>query len=118
MKLKNIFISLIVIIGGVLFLAAIAIPNFIRHPVTSQQNACINNLRLIEGAKQEWATENHKTTGPVSWNDILPYLTEIDKEGRTKVRTPHCPSGGVYTLGNIGEPPRCSIEGHVLAPGE
>jgi len=38
--------------------AAIAIPNFIRARTTSQMNACINNLRQIDGAIQQWALEN------------------------------------------------------------
>jgi type II secretory pathway pseudopilin PulG len=33
-------------------LAAIAIPNFVRARTQSQKNACINNLRRIDGATQ------------------------------------------------------------------
>ena len=93
---------------------AIIVPNFLREPRTSQQNACINNLRYIDAAKQQWATDNHKTNGPVSWNDILPYLTEVQKEQGIKAGIPHCPADGTYTLENIGQPPRCTVEGHVL----
>jgi len=41
-------------------LAAIAIPNFVKARNTAQMNACINNLRMIDGAKQQWALTNAK----------------------------------------------------------
>ncbi|HKW29203.1 MAG TPA: hypothetical protein VJT54_07705 [Verrucomicrobiae bacterium] len=114
MKLKTTFVTLVSIAGAVPFLAAIAIPNFGGGSRTSPQNACINNLRYLDWAKDEWATNKHKTNGSVSWNDILPYLTNIQKEQGRKVGTPRCPGGGIYTLGDVGEPPKCSIEGHVI----
>src|SRR2546427_322854 len=41
----------------------------------TQANACINNLRIIEGAKDQWALENKKGTGTaMSAQDIQPYL--------------------------------------------
>jgi hypothetical protein len=61
-------------------------------------NACINNLRQIETAKNQWALENRKTTGtPVTAADIAPYI----KNGKI----PPCPDGGVYTLNNVGDNP-------------
>src|SRR5580704_18275031 len=88
---------------------ALLVPNFVHEPNTSPQNACINNLRLIDGAKQAWALANNKTNGPVTWNDISPYLSRVSKGG-----TLRCPSGGTYTLGNVEEAPKCSIAGHAL----
>ena len=42
-------------------LSAIAIPNFVKARATSQANACINNLRQIDAAKQEWALGKRQT---------------------------------------------------------
>ena len=70
-------------------------------------NACINNLRQFEGAKQQWALENLKPRGAlVGASDLAPYL-------RTN-SLPACPAGGIYTLNPIGINPICSIPGHVL----
>jgi len=44
-------IMIVVAIIGVL--AAIAIPSFLSARVTSRKNACINNLRQIDGAQQQ-----------------------------------------------------------------
>ena len=72
-----------------------------------QANACINNLRLLDGAKQQWALENRKTAEatPVA-QEILPYI----KDGAI----PKCPSGGVYTLNAVQAHPACSTQGHAL----
>lgn len=89
-------------------LAGIAIPNFIKGRNTAQKNTCINNLRIIDGAKQQWAIDNHKKPSDVpAWQDIQPYL------GKSK-GPPHCPKGGEYTIGAVDQPPTCSIPEHVL----
>jgi hypothetical protein len=91
-------------------LAAIAIPNFVKARSTSQENACINNLRLIDAAKQQWALENKKqSTDTPTAKDIQPYM------GRgASGEMPVCPAGGAYTIGSVGEKPTCSHPGHVL----
>jgi len=90
-------------------LAAIAIPNFVKARATSQQNACINNLRQIDAAKNEWALEANKKSGdPCTEDDIKPYIRLINGQ------LPKCPAGGTYTIGAIGEQPTCSISGHKL----
>ena len=69
-------------------------------------DSCINHLRQIDAAKQQWALKNNKTNGPVTWNDVLPYM------GRnTRKAMPLCPQGGTYILGNIGDLPKCSSGG-------
>jgi len=95
-------------VGGML--AAIAIPNFVRARTTSQQNACISNLRIIDGAKGQWALENHKQNTDVpTVRDLTPYI------GRgPNGQFPVCPQGGTYTIGAINEQPRCSVPGHAL----
>jgi hypothetical protein len=86
-------------------LTAIAVPNFVKARETSQRNACINNLRQLDAAKQEWALENNKTNGDTpTRQDLLPYLR----------RWPVCPAGGTYSINPIGEPPTCSVPGHKL----
>ena len=81
--------------------------NFIREPNTAPFNACINNLRCIDGAKQRWALERHKTTNDIpSWDDVRPYFPQ-----ELRNREPVCPMNGRYILGRLDEPPKCSIGG-------
>ena len=88
-------------------MSAIAIPNFVKARTTSQQNACINNLRQMDAAKNQWALEKSKKAGDAcTEDDIKPYLVHE--------RMPTCPAGGTYTINAIGEPPTCSLPNHVL----
>jgi hypothetical protein len=91
-----------------LIVLAFTIPNCAHDSRTAPKNACINNLRQIEVAKERWAMDNHKTNGPVTWNDLMPFLAPPG----LKAEILHCPERGVYTIGNIEEPPKCSIKGH------
>jgi hypothetical protein len=86
---------------------AIAIPNFIKARDVAMENACINNLRMIDAAKQEWALENGKKPGDVpTAQDLKPFF----KNGVF----PTCPAGGTYTIGAVSNAPTCSIPGHKL----
>lgn len=80
------------------------IPNFTRARYQTSANACINNLRQINAAKQQWALENGKTNGVATENNIKPYI-KLDSNGNL----PKCPAGGTYIIGNVGEDPKCSI---------
>jgi hypothetical protein len=75
--------------------------------LTGQQVVCINNLRQIEAAKQQWALENQKPPGSlVGPQDIAPYMPSK--------AVPVCPAGGVYTINPIGISPICNIPNHIL----
>jgi prepilin-type N-terminal cleavage/methylation domain-containing protein len=109
-------VEIMIVVAIIGLLAAIAIPNFVRARTQSQMNACINNLRQIDGAIQQWALENKKnTTDPVVFTDIKDYL----KNAVT------CPSGGAaatfatsYTISTVSNKPVCQIQAatHVLPP--
>ncbi len=86
--------------------AMIVVPNFVRAHTTKCLNACVNNLRQIDGAKEQWALEHKLTNGtPINVEQVNGYI----KGGAVK-----CPAGGTYTYGNVDQPPVCSISGHTL----
>lgn len=73
------------------------------------RNTCVNNLREIDGAKQQWALEKNATLDAVpTVKDLLPYL----KDGVFPV----FPDGGAYSINSVDMLPTCSIPGHVLTP--
>ena len=111
-------VEIMIVVAIIGLLAAIAIPNFVRARTTAQMNACINNLRQIDGAKQQWALENKvgQTATPGS-TDIQPYL------GRgTGGTLPKCPADSSqsfttsYSINNVQTAPTCQIvtSTHVL----
>src|SRR5882724_6909650 len=68
-------VEIMIVVAIIGLLAAIAIPNFARARTTSQANACINNLRQIDGAKQTWALEHTaQPSATPSDTDIQPYM--------------------------------------------
>jgi len=106
-------VEIMIVVAIIGLLAAIAIPNFVKARTTSQMNACINNLRLVDAAKQQWALEQRKqsTDTPASaGTDLQPYL------GRgANGELPSCPvdpQNGFatsYTCNNVGSKPTCNI---------
>src|SRR5271155_738188 len=70
-------VEIMIVVAIIGLLAAIAIPNFVRARTTSQMNACINNLRLIDAAKQQWALEQRQgaaATISTGGTELQPYL--------------------------------------------
>ena len=95
-------VEIMIVVAIIGLLAAIAIPNFMKSRDTSQKNACINNLRLIDAAKEQWALEKNKTTGDTPTDDEIALYMKGDV-------MPTCPSGDqAYTVGAIGTPPVCT----------
>src|SRR5580704_19734271 len=104
-------IEIMIVVAIIGLLAAIAIPNFVHARETSQQNTCINNLRQIDGAKQEWGMDNRVSpTARPGTSQLQPYL------GRgANGSLPTCPldSRGIfdisYNVGNLQVAPVCRI---------
>ena len=68
-------VEIMIVVAIIGLLAAIAIPNFVRARESAQLNSIANNLRILEGAKEQWALENKKaTTDNVDTSQITVYL--------------------------------------------
>ena len=101
-------VEIMIVVAIIGLLAAIAIPNFVKARTASQKNACITNLKQLEGAKATWALENKKS------NSDSPVDTDLfgsDKYIRDK---PACPGGGTYSLEPVSDKPTCTVTGHTL----
>lgn len=101
-------VEIMIVVAIIGLLAAIAVPNFMQARNTTRKNTCINNLRLIDAAKEQAALENNLEDGADA-GDITPYL----KGGAL----PTCPTDASdYTVGAIGVDPVCdnAADGHAL----
>jgi prepilin-type N-terminal cleavage/methylation domain-containing protein len=101
-------VEIMIVVAIIGLLAAIAIPNFIKARENSQKNACINNLRQIEGAKATWAIEQKKTAADVPVDGDLFGGTLYIRE------KPTCPANGTYALLAVNVKATCTIGGHTL----
>jgi prepilin-type N-terminal cleavage/methylation domain-containing protein len=103
-------VEIMIVVAIIGLLAAIAIPNFVKARTASQKNACIANLKQIEGAKANWAMEMKKN------NSDTPGTTDLYGAALYIRVEPLCPGGGTYTINAVDTPPACSLSasGHVL----
>lgn len=100
---------LITILASLSFaiLAVVFIRQWVIARNTPSSNACVNNLRQINSAKDQWAIVNNRSNGTIaSWIEVVPYL-----KGNAK---PACQMGGTYTIGAVGEHPKCSVTEHAM----
>jgi competence protein ComGC len=89
-------------------LLGVALPNFIKARETKQRNTCLNHLRQIDAAKEQWVRENKKrNTDAPTWEDLV-------GPGKYFQQKPVCPAGGEYTIGDMMTEPTCSIPTHTL----
>lgn len=103
MKKAFTLIEIMIVVGIIGLLAAVAIPNFVKSRNQANIQSCIVNLTQVDGAVQQWALDTKQAdTAPVTPKDILPYLRNL----------PTCPSGGKtfvdsYLLTTVQVPPTC-----------
>jgi prepilin-type N-terminal cleavage/methylation domain-containing protein len=104
-------VEIMIVVAIIGLLATIAIPNFVRARLKAQQTACINNLRQIDAAKQEWALEAKAgASATPQLSNIQPYL------GRGTTGTaPTCPADSAatsatsYAINDLQTAPTCLI---------
>lgn len=103
-------VEIMIVVAIIGLLAAIAIPNFVKARTASQKNACIANLKQIEGAKANWAMEMKKN------NSDTPATTDLYGAALYIRVEPLCPGGGTYSINAVDTPPACSLaaSGHFL----
>jgi prepilin-type N-terminal cleavage/methylation domain-containing protein len=96
-------VEIMIVVAIIGLLASIAVPNFVKARTTAQMNACISNLRQIDGAVQQWALDTKQgDTATVTPADVLPYLKNAVV----------CPSGGKtfadsYSVTTVQARPAC-----------
>jgi len=85
-------VEIMIVVGIIALLAAIAVPNFLRARKRSQATRMLEDLRIIDSAIDQYAIENNKTTGnSCGWGDVMNYL----KTGSVLYN-----SGGMDLFGN------------------
>ena len=106
-------VEIMIVVAIIGLLAAIAIPNFVKARQASQKNACIANLKQIDGAKATWALENKKNNADTPGTTALYGATNYIRD------EPKCPGGGTYAVNQVDTKPTCTLtstQGHNLDP--
>lgn len=106
MKLKKGFtlVEIMLVVAIISLLAAIAIPSFRKSRMESRKNSCVNNLRLIDHAKQQLATASQTLT-----DTYVPVMSDIVVYIQGASTAPVCRDGGSYTVNAVSSVPTCSL---------
>lgn len=98
-------VEIMIVVGIIGLLAALAVPNFLRSKERAQLNSIYMNLNQIDGFKQQWSLENRKpSTASPTQDDLAPYF----KNG-----FPSSVAGETYVIGTVNESTQA-----VLPPGQ
>ena len=100
-------VEIMIVVAIIGLLAAIAIPSFVKARAESQSKGCINNLRIMDAAKEQAAMANGWANGQAIASNSS-YETNVLQyvKGNT---LPSCPANGTYTWNAIGTDPTCSL---------
>lgn len=97
-------LELMIVVATITLLATIAVPAFMKAREASMRTTCMNNLRQLSAACDQYRLDN--TNAVPTLDDVAPRYIK---------KRPTCPAGGVYELPNDADP-TCSLaaEGHAL----
>jgi prepilin-type N-terminal cleavage/methylation domain-containing protein len=114
-------VEIMIVVAIIGLLATLAIPSLLKARSVSRANACINNLRMIDHAKQQAATAlNWPETQAIAAGSgeevqVLSYVRGATTGSGTNVAivanwlTSTCPGGGDYTVQALATAPTCSL---------
>ena len=102
-------VEIMIVVAIIALLAAIAVPSFLRARKRSQATSALETARLIDGAKDQYAIENGKSsTVTPNWSDLTVYV----KTGSALYLAlsanvaPIDSLNNTFTMNNIDKPPQ------------
>ena len=101
-------VEIMIVVAIIGLLAAIAIPNFIKARQTAEKQACIANLKQIQGAIQVWALDGNKAgTDTPATSDLTPNYVKP---------WPKCKGTAYAVAADVDTDPACpnSVADHTL----
>jgi prepilin-type N-terminal cleavage/methylation domain-containing protein len=106
-------VEIMIVVAIIGMLAAIAIPNFVAARKKAQATTCINNLRIIDGAKEMWALEAKKnSTDTPTGADLQSYIGR-----KSSGQLPTCPNDSAnsfetsYSVNEVDAQTVCNVGG-------
>ena len=115
-------VEIMIVVAIIGLLAAIALPSFMKARASARRNACINNLKQIDGAKDEYCLEYGGTN-----LQMLVWQGQVSLYVKDFSNKMFCPAGKVgtgtgrswsnYNLRAVGIDPECLIlSGNTTTP--
>jgi amino acid transporter len=102
------YVSILTFLLAIPVVLAIALPALAKAKTAAQTAICVQNLRTIDFAKEQWSQENQKQPTDVPKPEDINSLMDKPFSSLT------CPLGGKYSINAVAEKATCSIPGHKL----
>ena len=101
-------VEIMIVVAIIGLLAAIAVPNFVNARNQSRISVCINNLRQIDSAKEQYALQENLNDGDAIADPDTGFTNYI-RGGFANLRCPIMTAGGdtSYEVNVVGTPPDC-----------
>ena len=97
-------VEIMIVVAIIALLAAISVPSCINARAKSMQSSCYNNMRLMDGAIQQYALDNSNT--------VASAVSQLVGTNAYIKDTPLCKGGGSYTLpSDLAGKTSCSVHG-------
>lgn len=106
-------VEIMIVVTIIAVILAIVVPNYLKTGKEAAKKACINNLKQIDSAIEQWAFDNTISAGTVPSEQQEEEICAYIDGGR-----PSCPSHGEYVMYAVGASPQVKCtkesEGHKL----
>ena len=103
-------VEIMIVVAIIALLAAIAVPGFLRARKRSQASKILNDLRLIDGAVDQYAIENGKSSGTTvavaDWTNYLKKDTNLYMTGNDLLGNAY----GDQTVDSLPKVPQSSYD--------
>ena len=106
-------VEIMITILIIAILLAVAVPNFLRARAAARQKSCLQNLRQILNAKEQWAMDFKKSPTMIpTWPGDL-----VGEDRYIKGTVPTCPTdNAVYNVGMVSDIPQCGDPAATTGP--
>lgn len=103
-------VEIMIVVAIIGLLAAIAVPAFMKARNNAQRSACVNNMRLIEGAKDNYAVDYGETNGMLlTWGNLCYYIKDLTNKCFCPTAPNYARGPTNYNMGRIGDNPICLL---------
>ncbi len=104
-------VEIMIVVAIIAILAAIAIPQLITSRKMANLNKCMNNLKAMTYAGDQYALSQGLASGEDLdgvWDEVSAFVKDVDSV--------ECPSGGNVAMTVVGSSATCSYHGTVSTP--
>lgn len=103
-------VEIMIVVAIIGLLAAIAVPAFMKARNNARRSSCVNNMRLIEASKDNYAIDYGETNGiQLTWDNLCFYIKDLTNKCfcPSAMNVDRSPTN--YNMGRLGFNPTCLI---------